>query len=173
MRLTLLIAVLVVPFSIALAASSDSEAPPTSVQNCPVGKIWDQVSQSCQAAQDSRFDDDQRFEAARALAFAGRYDDALAVLATAQAPDHPRMLSYIGFALRKSGHAQGAMAHYQRALAIDPDYNLARAYLGQALIDQGDVEGAKQQLAEIRDRGGRDTWAYASLKQALRAKSGY
>jgi hypothetical protein len=39
--------------------------------------------------------------------------------------------------------------------------------MGQALVEQGDVQGARVQLVEIRDRGGEQTWAYRSLLQAL------
>ena len=159
--------------TLALAAGSESQTPPTNAQSCTGGKIWDQASQSCKNPQESRFNDDQRFEAARALAFAGHYQDALTILATADAPEAPRILNYPGFALRKSGETQAAMTYYRRAFAADPDYNLARSYMGQALIDQGKPEAAKAQLAEIRARGGRDTWAYASLKHALQGKSGY
>ena len=40
-------------------------------------------------------------------------------------------------------------------------------YMGQALIEQGDVEGARVQLVEIRDRGGENTWAYRALLESL------
>jgi hypothetical protein len=39
--------------------------------------------------------------------------------------------------------------------------------MGQALLEQGDVEGARVQLVEIRDRGGENTWAYRALLESL------
>ncbi len=39
--------------------------------------------------------------------------------------------------------------------------------MGQALIEQGDIEGARVQLVEIRDRGGEGTWAYRALLRSL------
>jgi hypothetical protein len=39
--------------------------------------------------------------------------------------------------------------------------------MGQALQEQGDVQAARVQLVEIRDRGGENTWAYRSLLQSL------
>jgi hypothetical protein len=39
--------------------------------------------------------------------------------------------------------------------------------MGQALMEQGDVQAARVQLVEIRDRGGEDTWAYRALLQSL------
>jgi hypothetical protein len=41
-------------------------------------------------------------------------------------------------------------------------------------LQQGDLPGAQAQLREIRQRGGMNTWAFASLKMALSGKpSGY
>jgi hypothetical protein len=34
-------------------------------------------------------------------------------------------------------------------------------------MEQGDEQGARVQLVEIRDRGGENTWAYRSLLQSL------
>lgn len=160
----------------ALSLGTRDEAPtnPTATSTkCEDGQIWDPKTETCVEPKESRFNDDQRFEAARELAFADRYQDALKVLATAQNPQDPRILNYTGYALRKSGQIDAALDHYRQALAIDPDYILARSYMGQALIDHGDVAAAKAELLEIRRRGGRDTWAYLSLKQALVGKTGY
>ena len=41
--------------------------------------------------------------------------------------------------------------------------------MGQGLVEAGDRAGAKLQLAEIRQRGGRETWAEYALKTALRS----
>jgi hypothetical protein len=39
--------------------------------------------------------------------------------------------------------------------------------MGQALVEQGQIEEAKAQLIEIRDRGGENTWAYRALLETL------
>lgn len=173
----LLAPLLLLSASMAHALDTEDDAPPpkpseTSTQ-CAENQIWDPEAERCVAAQDSRFNDDQRFYAARELAFAGAYERALQVLAAASNPQDPRILNYTGFTLRKSGRTAEAMGYYRQALAIDPDDILARSYMGQALVDQGDIEGATAQLREIRARGGRDTWAYISLKQALSGKRAY
>ena len=67
------------------------------------------------------------------------------------------------------------MAFYTAALKQNPDYLLARSYMGQGLIAMGDIDGAKAQLREISLRGGRNTWPYFALKQSIRSgpSSGY
>ena len=60
------------------------------------------------------------------------------------------------------------MRHYARALEQDADNLLARSYMGQGLLEQGDFAGAKRQLDEIRTRGGAGSWAEASLAAAIR-----
>ena len=108
-----------------------------------------------------------------ALSAAGAYPAMLDLLATRSGADDPVLLNYLGYALRKTGRPEQAVVAYRKALALDPDLHEARAYLGQGLIDMGDVEGAKAQLLEIRARGGRDTLAYATLKNAILDKTGY
>jgi Flp pilus assembly protein TadD len=79
----------------------------------------------------------------------------------------------MGFANRKAGRVDVAMSYYRKALAIDGNYLLARSYMGQGLIAQGKIEEARAQLIEIRDRGGRDTYAYHSLYDALKTRLTY
>ncbi len=154
----------------AFAAGSDDSTPPKPTQTttqCANGQIFDQRTQSCVTARESSLTDDDRYEAAREFAYAGQYENALTVLAAADNPEDPRILNYKGFANRKAGRMELGLTFYRAALERDPDYILARSYMGQALVQQGDFAAARDQLLEIRARGGRDTWAYASLKQAL------
>jgi len=160
--------------SAAFAVGSDDETPPprteTSAQ-CTDAQIFDEASGKCVDAKESRIDDDSRYDAVRELAYDAQYGRALGVIATADDPQDPRFLNYKGFVNRKMGNMEVAMDYYRQALAIDPDYSLARAYFGQGLLAMGDIDGAKAQLAEIRARGDRGTWAYAALKQALSGQS--
>ncbi len=158
------------------AVGLDDPAPPKPTQtttHCADGTIWDEKISDCVAPKESNLDDDALFEAARELAHAGQYEKALDVLAEAANPDDPRILNYKGFANRKAGRPEIAMAFYRKALSIDPDFLLARSYMGQALAEQGDLEAATEQLLEIRARGGRNTWAYQALKQALQDRTQY
>ena len=87
------------------------------------------------------------------LARTGQYTEALAFLRRAKVQDE-RILTYIGFATRKLGDHETAMGYYTRALTMNPDYTVARAYLGEALLERGDLAGAKVELGQIKARCG-------------------
>lgn len=167
------------------AADSGSGSPPTptpTTQSCTNGKIWSPERKMCLTPEQIKTNakgkngsqkkseagpDDILYEAAREFAYAGQFGHALDTLKAAQDQNDPRILNYYGFTYRKLGRMQLAMSYYRRALQADENYVLARSYMGQALIQQGDIEGARVQLVEIRDRGGQDSWAYRSLLQSL------
>lgn len=135
--------------------------------------MWDEEAKECVAPQESSLDDDALYEAARELAFAGRYDDAIQAIRAMSDPDSDRALTYLGFAHRKSGRVEEGMAYYQAALAQNPDNILALSYMGQSYAELGDMDAALAQLQEIKARGGRETWAYIALKNTIRTGKGY
>lgn len=154
----------------AAGEESDETSPPPKTETttkCTDGKVWDKKKKECVKAEQSGFNDDDLYRAARELAYAGQYDNAIHVLQLAANQNDPRILNYLGYSNRKAGRMELGMGYYKRALQADENYILARSYMGQALIEQCDVNGAKVQLVEIRDRGGEDSWAYRSLLQAL------
>lgn len=153
----------------AFAAGGDSDA---SKNQCPEGKVYDEATKSC-VDQKSELNDTQIYQAARQMAYAGKYDDALAMLKRAKNQDDPRILTYYGFANRKLGNTEVAMDFYQRAIAADGNNLLARSYMGQGMVQEGNLEGARMQLVEIRDRGGKDSYAYKALYEALKHGSTY
>lgn len=159
----------------AMAAGEDTPPKTTNTtKKCKQGRVWDAQTKKCLKVQSSNFTDDALYEAAREFAYAGQYDHALTALDAAQNQNDPRILNYRGFTNRKLGNHDAAMGYYQAALRIDPDYILARSYMGQGLLAYGDEAGARAQLAEIRERGGRGSWSYVSLAMALRgAPTGY
>lgn len=151
------------------AGSSDPEPPKPSetTEVCEDGQVWDIATQSCMAPEDSTNDDQARLNDVRELAYAGQYAAALDVLDTLENPQSPLALTYYGFAHRKAGQLDRGMAYYQAALTADPDNHLARSYMGQGHVAAGQVVLAQAQLTEIRMRGGRGTWAEASLAEAI------
>lgn len=171
----LLAAVFATSFAtITFAAGSDDTQPPVkteTTQKCKDGKVWDEKKAKCVEAQSGALSDDDIYKAARELAYDGQYSNALHVLDAAANQNDPRILNYKGFSLRKSGHYEQGMVYYQAALKINPDYILARSYMGQAMLAEGDFIGAREQLIQIADRGGKDTWAYTALNMALHGEA--
>lgn len=150
-----------------VAHAAGDETPPTA-QKCKKGLVLDKQSGKCVKAESSLIDSDERYDALRQYAYARDYAGAELILASFADQQDPRVLNYKGFIARKQGQMDDAMMHYEAALRINPDYILARSYMGQGLADMGDLDGARLQLAEIRDRGGRNTWSYTALSLALR-----
>jgi Tfp pilus assembly protein PilF len=169
MRLAIAALFCVLPMT-AFAVGTEETTPPTPTETttvCTDGQVYDAETKACKNPQDASLNDDIRFEALRELAYAGRYDDARRVLAAMQEGETDRVLTYLGFIARKSGDVPAGMAYYARALDVNPDNILARSYMGQALVEQGDIAAAARQLDEIRQRGGAGTWAEASLALAV------
>ena len=152
------------------AVGSDDSTPPTPTQTtteCEDGKIWDATTETCVDSRDSRLDDDTLYDAAREMAYAGRYDYAATALDAMSDQQDTRVLTYRGFIARQNGDWSAAQAFYDAALIASPDNLLARAYMGMGLLQNGDREGAEMQLAEIRARGGAGTWPDQALETAL------
>lgn len=168
MRLTTLTLVLF-PMAAFAAGGLDDVAPKPSetTTTCAEGLVWDLATESCMDPSESTNDDTARLNDVRELAYAGYYQAALDVLDTLENPQAPLALTYYGFAHRKAGRVALGMQYYDAALAADPNNLLARSYMGQGHVASGDIVLAQAQLTEIRMRGGRDTWAEASLMQAI------
>lgn len=171
MKITLLALAMTMAPGVIWAAGGDETAPPTPTETsttCKKGKVWDDKTKSCVNPAHASIDDDARFDAVRELAYADRPADAQAVLATMTNQTEDRVQTYWAFTWRKLGRGDLAMAHYDRALATNPDNILARSYFGQALALAGQRDAALAQLVEIRARGGAGTWAEASLDATIR-----
>lgn len=119
---------------------------------------WQACAQKVAASQH----DAELFYAGYWLAKGGQYQEALGFLRQAKAPDE-RILTYIGFATRKLGDIDGALRFYNRALDMNPDYSVARAYMGEGFLSRGEPDKAVQQLTEIERRCGRSCAEYADL----------
>lgn len=80
-----------------------------------------------------------------------RFADALDALARAEAAvgPHPDVFNYMGFASRKLGRFDEALAYYSAALSLDPNHLGATEYLGELYLQMGDVNRARIQLAQL------------------------
>lgn len=117
---------------------------------------------SCVGAASAAMPSNEAFYAGYWLAKTGRYEEALRYLSLASAHDE-RVLTYIGYATRKLGDVAAALPYYRQALALNPNYAVARAYLGDAYLSQGVPQKARDELAEIGRRCGTSCAEYAQL----------
>ena len=113
--------------------------------------------------------DNELYYAGYWLARAGKYEQALTYLRQAKNANDPRFLTYIGFATRKLGDHDAAIQYYDRALAVDANFVIARAYLGEAFLDKGELAKAEQQLSEIETRCGASCLEYQELSVQIDA----
>ena len=147
--------------------NSSGNGSDNSVSQCRTGKVWDKKRQKCVAPQQGMLDDDSLYEAGARLASAGRYGEAIEVLGYVANKEQPRVLNYLGYSHRKSGRISVGLGYYQEALRLDPDYTLAREYLGEAYLQLGDVTAARVQLDEIEKRRGKGSREYVLLAEQI------
>ena len=153
------------PFHAAHAAGGG----PSTTPECSKGRVWSRTKKMCVKRKSSSLTDDELFGNARTFAYAGRYRDALDVLGMMAGQDEPRVLNYRGYATRKLGDVEGGLQFYRAALRADPDYTLAREYMGEAFLTLGRVDEAKAQLAEIGRRCGAKCREYGLLQREIEA----
>lgn len=152
------------------AAGSESTGE-SEVASCEKGQVYNEETKECVKADEQSLNDDQLLQNGIALAYAQRFDEAVAVLSMISNPNTPEVQNYLGFASRSAGDLETGLKHYRTALALDPDYTLARSYMGQALLIAGDRRGALMQLDEIERRVGMHAREYKLLASALLQKS--
>ena len=138
-------------------------------KDCKKGQVWDSNKKKCVKVSSRILPDEELYEQGSALAKAGEYDWALEVLAAIGNQDDPRVLNYTGYSHRKAGRLDTAMGYYQKALAIDPDFVLAREYLGEGYVAAGRTDLARVELAEIEKRCGTTCEAYQDLAADIAA----
>ncbi|MCF6431322.1 tetratricopeptide repeat protein [Leisingera sp. MMG026] len=175
MRYFALAAALTLPMTAYAAGGNDWNPPKPSetTKTCKGKRIWDPNKKRCVRPKKSSLNQQDLLNAARELAYAGRQQDAQAVLSAAPDQQDTLVLTYWGFTHRKLGNLELAQAYYDQALEQDPDNILARSYMGQGLVKQGKYGAALIQWKEIKARGGDGTWAEASLRNALETGATY
>ena len=70
-----------------------------------------------------------------------------------QAPDDPDGLQNLGETARKQNQKEKALVFFQKALALDPKYSLARLNMGQIYLEEGNLADAES-----------DFWRYAEQR---------
>jgi len=143
------------------------EPKPSSGSKCKKFKKGSKKWKECMGKHREALSDDELYYAAYWLARTGKYDEALTYLRQAKNADDPRILTYVGFTTRKLGRVDEAMGYYKRVLQQNPNYTLARAYMGEAFLQKGDVKAARGQLAEIAKRCGPTCQEFAELRDQI------
>ena len=128
---------------------------------------WKASTSQCKQKQNSELNlNDRLYNEGRLLAKTGAYEKAIAVLKTADQKD-PQVLNYLGYSYRKSGDLKTAIGYYKTALAIDPNFVLAREYLGEGYVKAGRLDLAKLELEQIGKRCGKGCKEYVELASVI------
>lgn len=140
---------------------------PPEAPKCKRGEVLDKKTGKCVKQKSERLSDEDRADYAYALAKAARYQEALEVLDTMKQPETAKALNYRGYATRKLGGLDEAIGYYLRSVELDSRYPLVREYLGEAYVEQGRPDLAREQLAMIETLCGRECEAYRALSEEL------
>jgi tetratricopeptide (TPR) repeat protein len=153
-----------------MSGGSKAETPVSpKALKCKKGEVVKKVAgkKACTKVVSGILTDDELYQQGRALAKAGEYEWALDVLAQIEDQNQPRVLNYTGYSHRKAGRLETGVAFYQKALSIDPNFVLAREYLGEGYVAAGKIDLAKAQLEEIRVRAGTASEEFVALNKAI------
>ena len=84
-------------------------------------------------------------------------------------PGNADIHNLLGFSYRKRPAPDMAKAffHYHEALRINPAHRTAREYLGEAYVQVGQLDKAREQLDAIERLCGRDCEEYRDLAAAM------
>jgi tetratricopeptide (TPR) repeat protein len=149
----------------AFANSSGGSGSGGSAPACKPGYVYDANKQTC--VKSSSMNDEQLYQQGRDLALAGRYEEALGVLAAVRNQNDSKVLTMVGYSHRKLGRFDKGMAYYQQALAIDPNNADTREYLGEAYVETGRMDLAKAELANVEALCGTECEQYEDLAAAI------
>jgi tetratricopeptide (TPR) repeat protein len=155
-------AALAMPVSGGAALAAGESSPP----ECARGKVWDNATQKC-VEKTSLNGHDRTYEDGRELARAGRYGEAIVLLSSIADSGDPRVLNYLGYSHRMQGRIEVGLGYYEEALRVNPDFTLAREYMGEAYLQKGDIAAALGQLFEIEKRCGKACEEYVELQKRV------
>jgi tetratricopeptide (TPR) repeat protein len=159
-------------YSAALAAGGGG-TPAKPALHCKKGEAVKKVKVSgkwvkkCVKLEAGILSDEDLYQQGRQLAKAGEYEKALLVLATIKNQNDPRVLNYTGYSNRKAGRLEIGITYYRKALAIDPNFVLAREYLGEGYVSAGRIDLAQIELNEIKARAGANSEEYKDLAKVI------
>ncbi len=125
------------------------------------------LKKDCVKAEAGILPDEEFYAQGRELAKSGKYEDAIQLLSLIKKQEDPRVLNYLGYSNRKAGRLEVGITYYRKALAIDPNFVLAREYLGEGYVAAGRIDLAKVELAEIARRCGKNCEEFKDLQKVI------
>ena len=150
----------------AFAMGNDTPATPAKV--CKKGYVYSKKKKKCVKKNSAVIPSDDIKQQGWALARAGKYAAAIELFNLVSDNADPEKWNGLGYSHRKQGNIDKALAYYKKALTLDPDYVLAREYLGEGLVALGRRDLARLQLAEIASRCGTGCKEYVKLSAVIK-----
>jgi Flp pilus assembly protein TadD len=89
-----------------------------------------------------------------------------------QGIQHADVYNLLGFSLRKSGDKKTAYTFYRKALEFDPNHKGALEYLGELYVEMGQVEKARQHVAQLKKLCPQSCEELEDLEKAVAEGSG-
>ena len=161
-------AALVLSSGYALAVSGGSSSGSSgSANTCKQGYVWDKKTKKCVQQSGSNIPDDELIQQGWALAKSGQFEAGRALFSAVANRNNPEVYNGLGYTNRKLGYFTDAIAFYQKALALDPNYVQAREYLGEGYVTMGKFDLASDQLAQIGRICGATCEEYTDLREFI------
>ena len=140
---------------------------PTKTPTCKKGFVYSKEKKKCVKKTSETIPDTDLKQQGWKLAYAGDFDAAIGVFSLVANKNDPEALNGLGYSHRKLGKLSDGIAYYTKALKINPDYILAREYLGEGFVAAGRIDLANKQLSEIEKRCGTSCKEYTKLAKVI------
>jgi tetratricopeptide (TPR) repeat protein len=145
----------------------NSGAGQSSVKTCKPGYVYVKKKKKCVKQEEGFLPDSELIEQAWALARKGEFEAGRLLFSSVADKQKPEILNGLGYTNRKLGQFKEAIAFYQQAIGLDPNYAEAREYLGEGYVTMGKIDLAKEQLTEIKRICGISCEEYVDLNEAI------
>jgi len=147
--------------------SDDTSTTPT----CKIGYVYSTKKKKCVRKASEVIPDAELKQQGWKLAYGGKYAAAISLFDLVANKSDPEALNGLGFSHRKLGRLEDGITFYKQALTINPDYLLAREYLGEGYVAAGRINLAKLQLSQIKKRCGTTCKEFRLLAQTIKTGS--
>jgi tetratricopeptide (TPR) repeat protein len=153
--------------ALALGDGGGSSGSSTKQPTCKKGYVYSKKKKRCVRKSSEHLAPSDFTNYGWHLARSGDYLAAIAAFKASGDAKNPEMLNGLGYSHRKLGHLMTGIDYYRKALAIDPDYVLARSYLGEGYVLSGRIDLARIELSEIAQRCGKTCPEYVALLRTI------